>query len=260
LFLVHQPPKMIISAIAEVSVTSWILAIIASIILGISKAGLKGIAIIIITLFALAFGARESTGLIVPLLIAGDIFAVLYYNRHTQWKYVLKFLPWMLMGLLIGVVIGKDLPENIFKICMVVIILGSVLMMYWWDLRKSKSVPGHWAFAGFMGVMAGITTMIGNLAGAFSNIYFLAMRLPKNEFIGTAAWLFFIVNLCKLPFHIFVWETITTETLLINLKLIPALFIGLFIGVRLVKIIREGFYRKLILILTALGAVLILFR
>ncbi|AIY12520.1 MULTISPECIES: sulfite exporter TauE/SafE family protein [Cellulophaga] len=240
--------------------SSWILAFLAAIILGISKSGIKGIAIIIVTLMAIAFGARESTGLIVPLLIVGDIFAVIYYNRHAQWKYIIRFLPWMISGVLIGVVIGKDLDEQAFKFGMAFIILGSVLMMYWWDRRKSKSVPTHWAFAGFTGIMAGITTMIGNLAGAFSNIFFLAMRLPKNEFIGTAAWLFFIVNVFKLPFHIFVWKTITTDTLLINLKLAPGIIIGLFIGVRLVKIIKDDFYRKMILILTALGALLILFK
>ena len=111
-----------------------------------------------------------------------------------------------------------------------------------------------------MGIMAGITTMIGNLAGAFSNIFFLAMRLPKNEFIGTAAWLFFIINLFKVPFHIWSWGTITPETLLVDLKLIPGILIGLFVGVRLVKIIKEDFYRKMILVLTAIGAILILLR
>ena len=243
-----------------ISSSSWILAFLAAMILGISKSGIKGIAIIIVTLMALAFGARESTGLIVPLLIVGDIFAVIYYNRHAQWSYIFRFLPWMIFGVLIGVLIGKDLDEETFKYGMAFIILGSVLMMYWWDQRKSKKVPTHWAFAGTMGILAGITTMIGNLAGAFSNIFFLAMRLPKNEFIGTAAWLFFIVNVFKLPFHIFVWKTITPETLMINLKLAPAIFIGLFIGVRLVKIIKDDFYRKMILVLTAVGAMLILIR
>ena len=228
--------------------------------MGVSKAGIKGIAIITVTLMALAFGARESTGLIVPMLIVGDIFAVFYYNRHTRWRYILKFAPWMIGGILIGVVLGKDLPESTFKVWMVVIILISVVIMYWWDLRKSKVVPGHWAFAGFMGITAGIATMLGNLAGAFSNIYFLAMRLPKNEFIGTAAWLFFITNLVKLPFHVFVWETITLQSILVNLKLLPGLLLGLYTGVRLVKIIRERFYRRLILLLTAFGAILILFR
>lgn len=244
----------------EITTTAWALAFAAALVLGISKAGIKGIAIIIVTLMALAFGAKQSTGLIVPLLIVGDIFAVIYYNRHTQWKYILRFLPWMMAGVLIGNFIGKDLDEATFKIGMAIIILGSVVMMYWWDRKKSKTVPTHWAFAGFMGIMAGITTMIGNLAGAFSNIFFLAMRLPKNQFIGTAAWLFFIINIFKLPFHIWSWETITPETLWIDLKLVPGIFLGLFIGVRLVKIIKDDFYRKMILVLTALGAILILFR
>ena len=209
---------------------------------------------------ALAFGARESTGLIVPILIVGDIFAVIFYNRHSRWKYILRFAPWMITGIIIGVFLGDDLPEEQFKIWMVVIILISVVIMYWWDLRQSKRVPQHWAFASFMGITAGVATMLGNLAGAFSNIYFLAMRLPKNEFIGTAAWLFFITNLIKLPFHVLVWETITPSSLLINLKLLPVMALGLFTGVRLVKIIKEGFYRKLILGLTAFGALLILIR
>ncbi len=244
----------------NISLSTWVLASTAALVLGISKAGIKGIAIINVTLMALAFGARESTGLLVPLLVVGDIFAVVYYNRHARWSYIRRFLPWMLLGLLIGVFIGNGLPEKAFKLVMVVVILGSVLMMYWWDRRKSKAVPTHWAFGGFIGVLAGITTMIGNLAGAFSNIYFLAMRLPKNEFIGTAAWLFLIINVVKLPFHIYVWETISTESLLINLRLVPAILLGLLVGVRLVKLLREGMYRKMILLLTALGAVMILFR
>ena len=251
---------MILSTTPDITITAWTLALTAAFVIGISKAGIKGIAIINVTLMALAFGAKESTGLIVPLLVVGDAFAVIYYNRHAQWKYIVAFLPWMILGILIGTAIGKDLPEKTFKISMSVIILGTVIMMYWWDRKKSKNVPTHWAFAGFIGTMAGITTMIGNLAGAFSNIYFLAMRLPKNEFIGTAAWLFFIVNIFKLPFHIFIWKTITPETLLINLKLVPGIVLGIIVGVRLVKIIKEQFYRKMILILTAVGAFLILFR
>ena len=244
----------------EITTTTWILALTAAIILGISKSGIKGIAAIIVTLMALAFGSKESTGILLPLLVAGDLFAVIYYNRHAQWKYIFSFLPWMIFGILIGAVVGKDLPESTFKISMSVIIFATVIMMYWWDRKKSKKVPTHWAFSGFIGTLAGITTMIGNLAGDFSNIYFLAMRLPKNEFIGTAAWLFFIVNIFKLPFHIFIWKTIGPETLLVDLKLAPGILVGLLVGVQLVKIIKDQFYRKMILILTALGAFLILLR
>ena len=111
-----------------------------------------------------------------------------------------------------------------------------------------------------MGILAGFTTMVGNLAGAFSNIYFLAMQLPKNTFIGTAAWLFFIINTFKLPFHIWSWETINQSSILKSLELVPFVILGLFVGVYLVKNINDEGYRKLILLFTALGGVAILFN
>lgn len=251
---------MFLSTFTEISVAAWVMAATAVFLMGVSKAGLKGMSIFNVTLMALAFGSRASTGLFIPLLIVGDIFAVVYYNRHTQWKYIFKFIPWMIAGILIGVLIGKDLPEREFKWGMVVVIFLSLGLLLWWDRRKSESVPSHWVFAGSMGILAGICTMIGNLAGAFTNIFFLAMRLPKNEFVGTAAWLFFITNVFKLPFHVFVWNTISAESLLINLKLLPAIFVGLFLGVFLVKKINEKNYKRFILVVTAIGAVAILFR
>ena len=249
---------MLLSMTSEITPTAWILAYGAAFIIGLSKAGIKGIAVMNVTLMALAFGAKESTGMVVPLLILADIFAVIYYNSHTQWKYVFKVLPWMILGVLIGVVIGKDLPEKFFKIGMSIIIITTVFMMYWWDRKKSRTVPTHWAFASSIGTIAGITTMVGNLAGAFSNIYFLAIRLPKNHFIGTAAWLFLIINIIKLPFHFFVWETISMDSLSLNLMLLPGILIGFFVGVRFIKLIKEAFFRKMILFLTAVGAILIM--
>ncbi len=251
---------MFLAETFDITITAWIFAITAAFVVGLSKAGIKGITILNVTLMALAFEAKASTGLVVPLLIVGDIIAVIYYHRHANWWYIVRFLPWVIVGVLLGVYLGNDLDEGVFKIYMAVIILVSVAMMYWWDRRKSTSVPTHWAFAGFVGTLAGITTMIGNLGGPFSNLYFLAMRVQKNEFIGTAAWLFLIINLIKLPFHIFVWETVNADTLLFNLKLVPGILLGMLVGVRLVKIIKDDFYRKMILVLTALGAVMIMIR
>ena len=231
-----------------------------ALLLGIAKSGIKGLAVLIVTGLALVYGAKESTGILMPLLICGDIFAVIYYKRHVKWVYLIKLLPWMVLGVLIGVFLGKDLPEDLFKSGMATIILISVAMMYYWERKKDRKIPTHWSFAALMGMMAGFTTMVGNLAGAFSNIYFLAIKLPKNEFIGTAAWLFFIINLFKVPFHILVWKTINIDSIKISASLIPFVILGFLVGVEIVKRIKNDNYRKLILLFTALGGIAILFK
>lgn len=235
----------------------WILALVCAFIFGISKAGIKGIAIIAIPLMAIAFGGKASTGIVLPMLIMGDIFAVWYYSRHAQWGYLWKLLPWVLSGVLIGVWVGDKIPEALFKQIMATIILLSVGILFWWDRQKVKRIPNQRWFGITMGLLVGFTTMVGNLAGPFANIFFLAMQLPKEKFIGTTAWLFFIVNLFKVPFHIFVWGTITVESFVLDLTLLPGILLGLFIGIRLVKYIKEHHYRQLILVLTAIGAILI---
>jgi len=210
---------------------------------------------------AVVFGGKASTGIIVPLLCVGDVFAVAYYNRHTQWKYLTKLIPWMIVGVLFGVWFGKDLPEELLKRGMAIIIMVVVILMFWWDRNKDKiSIPDNWWFAGLMGITAGFATMIGNLAGPFANLFFLGIRLPKNQFIGTAAWLFLFMNLFKLPFHYFVWETVTLDSLRVDLRLAPFVILGIGLGIFLVKYIQEQFYRNMILLLTAFGAILIFFR
>jgi len=220
----------------DIEILDLLIAGAGAFVLGVSKSGVKGIFILTVTLMAIVFGSKASTGIIIPLLIFADIIAVIYYNRHAQWKLLFKFLPWMITGVLIGVYVGKDIPEAIFKNIMAIIIIFSVVMMFFWERKPDLKLTNNIVFNSVMGVLAGITTMIGNLAGAFSNIFFLSSRIPKNEFIGTSAWLFFIINLVKLPFHIFVWKTVNTESVMYDLYLIPFVIIGFVGGIRMVKL------------------------
>ncbi|SFZ90540.1 hypothetical protein SAMN05428642_101997 [Flaviramulus basaltis] len=238
----------------------WIAIGFAVFLLGLSKSGIKGIGIIIVVILALIFGEKTSTGILLPMLICADVFAVIYYNRHAQWDIIKKLLPWMIVGVLIGVWIGNDVSEIIFKRLMAIMIIMSAIVMFYLEIRKSNKVPTNKWFGIVAGFLAGFTTMIGNLAGPISNVYFLAMRYPKNEFIGTAAWLFFIINVFKLPFHFFVWKTVTVETLVLNSVLIPAVIIGFFLGAYIVKLISNVNYRRFILIVTAIGGIILLFR
>ncbi len=244
----------------QLNILQWVAFCFAAFLLGLSKSGIKGIGIIIVVILAFVFGEKTSTGILLPMLIFADIFAVVYYNKHVQWHFIKKLLPAMVVGVLVGVWVGNDISETLFKRIMAIIIIGSVVIMFYMENRRTASVPTNKVFSNGTGFLAGFTTMIGNLAGPVSDIYFLAMRLPKNEFIGTAAWLFFIINVFKLPFHIFIWKTISYETLLLNSVLIPVVTLAFFLGAYLVRLISNVNYRRFVLIVTALGGVIMLFR
>lgn len=238
----------------------WLLIALGAFIIGLSKAGLKGIEMLNVTIMAIVFGGKASTGIVLPLLCTADVMAVWYYRRHVQWPLFRKVVPWMMIGILIGVWLGKDLNEALFRKVMAVIIIFTVGLMFLLEWRKSIRVPNNPVFTGGMGLVAGFTTMLGNLGGAFSNLYFLAMQVPKNDFIGTAAWVFLAMNFFKLPFQVFYWHNVSAATVLTGLLVLPALLAGFFVGLRVVAVIRDEGFRKLVIVLTLIGAVFIFLK
>src|ERR1700712_3217789 len=105
------------------SFVDWGLILLSAFIIGLSKAGLKGIDMMNVTIMAIVFGGKASTGIVLPLLCITDIMAVIYYNRHDQWRHFWKLVPWMMIGILIGVIVGKDLDEAVFRKIMALIII-----------------------------------------------------------------------------------------------------------------------------------------
>jgi uncharacterized membrane protein YfcA len=242
------------------SVGNWILILVASFIIGLSKAGLKGIDMLNVTIMAIVFGGKASTGIVLPLLCVADIGAVIYYHRHAQWNHFWKLIPWMAIGILIGVFVGKELDEAVFRKIMALIIIATAGIMIAMEFRKIQSIPTNKLFVSGTGLVAGFTTMLGNLAGAFSNIYFLAIRMSKNDFIGTAAWVFLVINLFKLPFQVLYWKNITAASLQTDLLLLPALALGFWAGLKIVSRIKDDNYRKVVIVLTLIGAVVIFLK
>lgn len=246
--------------LAAYSYPDLALIALSAFIIGLSKAGLKGIDMLNVTIMAIVFGGKASTGIVLPLLCVADIMAVIYYHRHAQWPHFWKIIPWMFVGILIGVYVGKDMNEAVFRKIMATIIVCTVVIILAMEWRKSVTIPGNKLFVITMGLASGFTTMLGNLAGAFSNVYFLAMRLPKNDFIGTAAWVFLVVNYFKLPFQIIYWKNITASSLLTDLVLLPFLAIGFWAGIKVVAKIKDDSYRKVVIALTFIGAIFIFFK
>jgi uncharacterized protein len=236
----------------------WALVMLCAILIGITKSGLSAISIITVSIFAWLFGSKTSTGILLPMLIFADILAVFYYKRHANWQLLGRIAPWVMLGILAGVWIGKDLNEAIFKKMMASLVFVIVASLFWFEKRPLKNVPSAVWFSAIMGIATGFTTMVGNQAGGFANIYFLSMRLSKQDFIGSYAWLFLFMNVFKLPFHVFIWKTVQMNSLVINFILLPFVIFGFYLGVYVVARIEEARYRQVILWLTAGAAVCVL--
>ena len=160
----------------------------------------------------------------------------------------------------IGFNVGDGMDGTLFKVIMGIIVMLSVVILVWRDVKKDIRIPGGILFPAVMGLSGGFATMVGNAAGAIMALYLLSMRLPKNEYIGTGAWFFLIINLFKIPFHILVWETIYLDTFLFDLVLLPFIAIGAFMGIYIVKIFPERAYRIFLLLTTAISAIVLIVR
>ena len=225
---------------------------------GMSKTGVHGAGMLAVPLLVFVFGAQASSGVMLPILILADIFGVWYYHRHAEWKYLKILFPWSALGVVIGTLTGKYIDDDMFRSIMAVVIVISIILMIWLEKAKNKNISaGIWFTIG-IGVAGGFTSMVGNLAGAVMAVYFLSIHLPKNSYVGTTAWLFAVVNFFKIPFHLFVWKTIKTDTVLLDLMTLPAILLGAYLGIVIVRNLSEKIYRWFIIITTLIAALAML--
>ncbi|MDH5607924.1 MAG: sulfite exporter TauE/SafE family protein [Cyclobacteriaceae bacterium] len=238
----------------DLTFTDWIWIIVCALFVGMSKTGLGGLGMLVVPVMAGIFGAKPSTGIVLPMLVMADVFGVRYYHQHAEVRQLFKLIPSTLAGVVAGIFIGDWLDEGQFQLLLAVIILiGIVLMLL--NFNRTRQLPHHTFLAVLAGFLGGFTTMIGNAAGPVMSIYFLTMGFDKNKFIGTGAWFFLFVNVFKVPFHVLIWETITWQTIRLDLLLLPVIVLGAYAGIWVVRRIPERPYRVFILISILLAAV-----
>lgn len=239
----------------ELTTTMWILSGLAALMVGFSKSGITGMGILVVPLMASVFPAKLSVGILLPMLLVGDVFAVTYYRRHADWRLLVRLFPWVLPGIAAGYyALDKITSAQLapFLGILVLVLIAFTL------LRKRREAareprPHHGSFVAVMGFLAGFTTMLGNAAGPIMTVYLLSLQLKKHGFIGTNAWFFLIINALKIPLCISLGLT-TADSLLFNLKMVPLIALGAFLGILVFKWIPQQWFSRAVLILAALAA------
>ncbi len=232
----------------------WFLAALGALLIGVAKTGITGLSLLFVSLFASVMPARRSTGVVLPLLILGDLVAVWSYRSHANWRHFRRLFPWAALGVVCGAVALGRMDDRQARLAIGLIVVGLTVMHVIRRARSRPSDPEEQAawFAPVFGVLAGFTTIVSNAAGPLMVIYLLAMRLPKMEYMGTGAVFFLALNLFKVPFMIYL-GLVNSGSLRLNLELAPAVLAGAWLGRVLLGRINQRVFENVALVLTLLA-------
>lgn len=237
----------------------WAIAVCAAVVVGFSKAGIGGLGVLAVMLFAIIMPAKQATGVVLPLLCFGDIVAASSYWKHAKWDHIWRLFPWTAAGVIIGYFAFGRVNEIQARVLIGGIILGLVAMHF---VRKKmmghETDHGAW-FAPTIGMLAGFTTLVANAAGPLMVLYMLAMRLPKMDFVGTSAVFFLMMNFFKVPFMMHL-GLINTGSFALNLWLAPVVLAGAWFGRRWVMKLEQRSFEGITLALSIFSGLYLLYK
>jgi len=250
----------------SLTLEQWVLAVVAALLVGVAKTGIAGIGMLFVVIFAQILPAKQATGLVLPLLCFGDLVAVAAYRQHAAWRHVWRLFPWTALGVVVGYFVLSRIGDQDMRqlIGGIVVTLVAVHLFRRWRARGQPTTPGEaeaahpiW-FAPVIGILAGFTTLVANAAGPLMAVYLLAMRLPKLEYVGTAAVFFLLLNLFKVPFMVSL-GLITQPSFALNLWLAPAVLAGALMGRKILPLINQKMFENLALFFSAAAGLRLLF-
>lgn len=232
----------------------------AAVVVGFSKTSFGGIAAVAVAIFAFAMPAKESTATVLLLLIAGDLLAVFRY-RTVSWQLLGRLIPTVIVGLLLGAWFMSRVSDDVMGKAIGAVLLVMVLLTLARRGKTTERPKGdpNWLMAGVTGIAAGFTTMTANAAGPVMALYFLAAGVDKERFVGTNAWFFFIINICKVPLAASM-GLFTTRGLTLDLILLPAVVLGAWLGTLVIKRVTQNQFEVVTMIASAVSAAVLLVR
>lgn len=248
----------------------WGLAALAgaAVLVGFSKTAVSGANTISLAIFAAVLPARESTGVLLPLLLVGDVIAVTVYRRHAHWPTLLRMFPAVAVGVGVGTAFLAWAGDTVVRRSIGVILLVMVAVTLWRRRVNAETAEGGpdaearsrrraRAKGRSYGVLGGFTTMVANAGGPVMSLYLISSGFQKLGFLGTSAWFFLIVNAFKVPFSVSL-GLIDARALLLDAALAGFVVAGTFVGRGCVDRIDQRLFERLVIGATVLGGLQLL--
>lgn len=236
------------------------LAVIGALCIGMAKAGLAGTGLVSVLLFAQAFGAKASTGVVLPMLIAADLMGYYLLRGSGRWRQIVPLVPPAILGVVAGWWLLDQLDNAAARVAIGWLILGLLGLKLLLDWRREQlaALHKHISFTWALGIAAGIATMLANAAGPVMTVYLLARRFEKNEYLGIFSRFFLFINLVKVPFSVQI-GLINGPTLMTNLVLLPVVLLGAIMGWQVVKVLPQKTFEWVMFAFALVAAIRLVF-
>lgn len=241
----------------ELTALTWGVLITGALLVGIAKTALPGLATFVAAMFAAVLPARESTAVLLVLLMTGDLVAIWVYRRDADFRTLLRLAPPVIAGLVLGATFLAWADNTTMRRTIGVILLALTALTLW-SMRRGfdDAAQGVSARIGY-GALGGFTTMAANAGGPVMTLYFLAARFDMIRFLGTQAWFFFLINVIKLPFSLGL-GLLGGEMLVPLLVLAPVVLLGTWLGRVMIRRIDETWFTRAIIALTIVSSLYLL--
>src|SRR3954470_477520 len=221
----------------------WLVIYLAIFLIGMTKSGFgSGVGLMIVPMTVVAMGhtsypAAAALGLMLPLLLAGDVIAVWQYRHLFSLNIVKRLLPGSAVGVAVGGVVlwwfHSRPPQCVAPLIKLEVALESIVLvgLHWWRVWRGQHLrpaPGM-AESTVVGPAAGASSTLAHAAGPIIALYLLPQRLERQLFVGTCAIYFFILNAAKLPVYAR-GEMFTRPVLALSAEVLPLVVAGALFG------------------------------
>jgi uncharacterized membrane protein YfcA len=232
-----------------------ILVLIIALLIGLSKGGFGGpVPVSLITpLLSQIMPASQAVGLVLPLLLIGDIIALRIYWKQWDIRYVKLMLPLAIIGIIVGGALLLRLADTNQDL-LLRRILGAFTLVFvlykvgsdWFKNVEYEPRDWHGYLAGYA---SGFGSALANVGSPPFTAYMLLQEVSPTIFMGTTTLFFAIINLLKLPITLLSSNVLNVHLLLSILWVIPVIPVGSWLGRRFVQWVDPKIFERLMLVL-----------
>lgn len=231
---------------------------LAATITGVAKFSTGGMGMIILPVLMMAVPGKQALGVIIVMYLITDIMAISTYRRHANKKVVMQVMPAALVGILAGTFVLKDIDNKTF----ILLLFSLTAFMLTFSLVLEKypvDVSNYPIITYVTGLLTGLISMVGNAAGPIFSIYLLAVgNISKESYVGTRAWVFLLMNICKaiglISIGLADWQTLA-----VGFYSLPGVLLGAFIGYTFLQKINMNTLKIFIRVLIVVAACRLLY-